>query len=130
MFRVGVGLLALFDEVFDVREVLLHSFLEELLGVSDIGFPCDRVDHFVDKNRFPADVVVEAVGATGASTVAIAVHEVEGLHVFGQFLRKVRLEDVSEVGESLVGHRESEPLEVVLVLQSLDGLVERLVPEV
>ena len=97
--------------------MLVDAQFEFLLRVTDVAHFAIFTLRFVHYYRFSALTVVHAFTVYFRCSVAVAweVGEICGTNVRGDLRVEISLEGLAEVGESVVGHVDAEPLEVVVV---------------
>ena len=89
MFGIRVAGSFATSSVLCICEVVLHSFLEGVLGASDVGFACLFAFHLADCCFVAAAVVTVAASGVLSSAVAGKGFEVTGGHVGVDFVGQV-----------------------------------------
>ena len=117
------------NSLADIVEMLPHSLLKELLGVTDVFLFSVFVCYFVDDDGYSANVVVATLIGLVAAAVAGFCAKVFGFHIFNHLGVKEASEGVFHIRKSMFRHTESKPFEIVLFMEFLDCLVDRGLPE-
>ena len=97
-------------EPLGVGEMILHSGFQMTLGSADVNLVSETALGLVEDNRMSATVVVATCGFIGIK-IAVARESFEiRRHCFaGDLGREVSVEEFSDVGESVIGHRHTKP---------------------